>query len=181
MNGSVAKIFSCGYNCGTTEFYKPETASPTMRHSAARRSGNFNSPNVRSRSAERYNVTNAIDENSSPSATDDLDNDKPSLCRATSDLYDSQLDHVAESATAAESMSTQSENQQYFPTLLRYPVAESHNKNCWSEPPVSIFTVRGHSYFKEKKKVGSGPYLFEARGSDIFLTDSSDNIDLSKM
>jgi hypothetical protein len=67
-------------------------------------------------------------------------------------------------------------NSNAYPTLLRYPVAESRNKNCWSEPPVHIFSVRGPNYFKDKnskksKKVPSGPYLLTARGTDIFLFD----------
>jgi hypothetical protein len=58
-----------------------------------------------------------------------------------------------------------------YPTLRRYPVAETRNKNCWSEPPVTIFSVRGANYFTNKKKQTSGPYLLSARGADIFLFD----------
>jgi Protein ENHANCED DISEASE RESISTANCE 2, C-terminal len=189
MNRSVASLFSCGYNCGTTEHYNPVTStqSTTMRHSAARRSDNFQSPPIRSRSAERYSATAKVDDTLSPKSQDDLEFERASLRRATSDLYDSQLDAdsqqyvVNESVTANETLSTQSESSHYFPTLPRFPVAESHNRNCWSEPPIAIFSVRGRSYFTDKKKVGSGPYLFPARGSDIFLTDSTDAIDLSKM
>jgi hypothetical protein len=64
--------------------------------------------------------------------------------------------------------------KQVYPTLLRYPVTASRNKNCWSEPPVHIFSVRGPNYFQnknKKKKVTSGPYLLTARGTDIFLFD----------
>lgn len=178
MNGSVASLFSCGYNCGTTEFYNPVTITTNMRRSAARRSENFQSPTFRSRSAERYNTN---EDNPSPKVEHVLDFERASLRRATSDLFDSQQDDVHETAVADEILSAPNPNQQYYPTLLRYPVAESHNRNCWSEPPISIFTVRGSSYFKDKKKVASDPYLFQARGSDILLTDSNDNVDISKM
>jgi hypothetical protein len=43
--------------------------------------------------------------------------------------------------------------------------------NCWSEPIASEFRVRGANYFKDKIKVASGPFLFPARGVDIFLSD----------
>ena len=60
-----------------------------------------------------------------------------------------------------------------YPTLLRFPVAETRNKNCWSEPPVTIFSVRGKHYFVDKKKQTSQPYLLTARGTDIFLFDTA--------
>ncbi|KAL3817026.1 hypothetical protein ACHAXA_002938 [Cyclostephanos tholiformis] len=62
-----------------------------------------------------------------------------------------------------------------LPTLRRYPVAETMNTNCWSEPPYAHFNVRGGGYLREKRpvKVPSGPYLFRAIGSDVILTKSS--------
>lgn len=70
-----------------------------------------------------------------------------------------------------------------IPTLPRYPVAETRNKNCWSEPPVSIFHVRGKNYLTDKKKFPSGPYLLSTRGSDLFLCDNDSNssMDLEDM
>jgi hypothetical protein len=68
-----------------------------------------------------------------------------------------------------------------YPTLPRYPVAETRNKNCWSEPDVSIFSVRGENYFQNNKKVPSGPYLLAARGIDLFLSDKSENVDMEHM
>lgn len=56
-----------------------------------------------------------------------------------------------------------------LPTLPRYPVAETRDLNCWSEPPVDIFKVRGKRYLLDKIKVNSEPYLFRARGCDLLL------------
>ena len=56
-----------------------------------------------------------------------------------------------------------------MPTLPRYPVAESRDLNCWSEPPLDIFRVRGPHYLKDKKKVPSDPFLMRARGCDLLL------------
>lgn len=67
-----------------------------------------------------------------------------------------------------------------LPTLPRYPGGDSRDKNCWSEPDVSIFTVRGATYFDDNRKVQSAPYLFTARGSDIFFTDKKD-VEIEKM
>ncbi len=43
--------------------------------------------------------------------------------------------------------------------------------NCWSEPISSEFKVRGANYLRDKIKVASGPFLFPARGVDVFLSD----------
>lgn len=43
--------------------------------------------------------------------------------------------------------------------------------NCWSEPVASEFKVRGANYLKDKVKVPSGPFLFPARGADLFISD----------
>jgi len=43
--------------------------------------------------------------------------------------------------------------------------------NCWSEPICNEFKVRGANYLKDKIKFESGPFLFPARGVDIFLSD----------
>jgi hypothetical protein len=59
-----------------------------------------------------------------------------------------------------------------LPTLPRFPVSETQDTNCWSEPSVSIFNVRGEDYLTNKKKVASGPYLLRARGVDLFVTDN---------
>ncbi|KAL7577720.1 hypothetical protein ACA910_015227 [Epithemia clementina (nom. ined.)] len=64
----------------------------------------------------------------------------------------------------------------YYPTLPRYPVAATRDKNCWSEPPVSLFSVRGGNYLKDKKKVPSKDYLCKVRGCDLFLFDDYINV-----
>lgn len=60
-----------------------------------------------------------------------------------------------------------------LPTFPRFPVIETKNLNCWSEPNVDIFRVRGQGYLEDKKKVTSGPYLLQARGCDLFLTENA--------
>lgn len=122
-----------------------------------------------------------------------------SLDRATSDIYDAQeidddddgiLDNAhTEDETAFPTTQQKQllDNNMYssrgiiqaLPTFARYPVVASKNKNCWNEPPVSLFHVRGRNYFVDKKKIASGPYLFQARGIDLFLADDTNKIDLS--
>lgn len=64
-----------------------------------------------------------------------------------------------------------------LPTLPRYPIAETKNHNCWSEPHAGkCFKVRGGSYLSDKKKVASGPYIFPARGADLILTNKESGI-----
>jgi hypothetical protein len=62
-----------------------------------------------------------------------------------------------------------------IPTLPRYPVAETKNCNCWSEPPHSKFNVRSKTYLRDKKpsKIASGPYVLMAIGADVILTNAS--------
>mmetsp|Transcript_1796 Transcript_1796/g.3466 ORF Transcript_1796/g.3466 Transcript_1796/m.3466 type:complete len:371 (+) Transcript_1796:48-1160(+) len=60
-----------------------------------------------------------------------------------------------------------------LPTLPRFPIVETKNRNCWSEPPAGTsFKVRGENFLKDKKKIPSGPYVFPARGVDLILTDA---------
>lgn len=67
-----------------------------------------------------------------------------------------------------------------LPTLQRYPFAENNNKNCWSEPPVDIFKVRGPNYLNDKKKVTANRYLLRPRGCDLFLSDNPNDCELSR-
>lgn len=62
-----------------------------------------------------------------------------------------------------------------LPTLPRFPVAETKNCNCWSEPPYSKFSVRSKAYLRERKpsKIASGPYMLMAIGADVILTNAS--------
>jgi hypothetical protein len=78
-------------------------------------------------------------------------------------ITDDDLKHIAEGSTEEEASA--------LPTLPRFPVAETRDKNCWSEPSVSIFRVRGENYFCDKKKITSDPYILRARGCDLFLAD----------
>jgi len=43
--------------------------------------------------------------------------------------------------------------------------------HAWSVPPSTNFKVRGDKYLSDKKKIDSGPFIFENRGIDLFLTD----------
>ena len=91
--------------------------------------------------------------------------------RAQSDPFDvSGLEEILEGATdTTESELGDTQSWSSLPTLPRYPVAETRDLNCWSEPPLSIFKVRGATYLKDKKKVASQPYLMRPRGCDLFL------------
>jgi hypothetical protein len=90
--------------------------------------------------------------------------------RAMSDPFDAQEfeqdfvdeDH-ARHANTADILST-------FP---RFPVEGQRHKNCWSEPPISLFNIRSIEYFtnRKKPKVTSGPYLLKGRGVDLFLIE----------
>lgn len=67
-----------------------------------------------------------------------------------------------------------------IPTLPRFPYIETNNKNCWSESPISIFTVRGKDYLSDKKKIPAEKYLLRARGCDLFLSDNASAADMSR-
>lgn len=89
--------------------------------------------------------------------------------RSASDPFDiSGLEGEA-SPTTTTSQGSSFPGPQTLPTLPRYPVAETRDLNCWSEPKVEIFKVRGKNYLKDKKKVVSDPFLFRARGCDLLL------------
>lgn len=62
-----------------------------------------------------------------------------------------------------------------IPTLPRYPVAETKNCNCWSEPPHSKFNVRSKSYLRERKpsKIASEAYMLRAIGADVILINAA--------
>lgn len=103
---------------------------------------------------------------------------RPTHVRAMSDPFDTQKDDNTERRD-----DTTVEDDDFFGkggdlivaaaeelvTLPRFPCSETRNKNCWNEPPVSLFHVRGPKYFNNKKKVASGPYLLQARGCDLFV------------
>jgi len=64
----------------------------------------------------------------------------------------------------------------HIPTLPRFPVLETKDRNCWSEPSHTIFDIRGHNYLVDpKNKIQSGPYLFTARGADLILTNNDES------
>jgi Protein ENHANCED DISEASE RESISTANCE 2, C-terminal len=195
MFSTGSSAFSC-LSCGIVE----EMSLDLKRQSASRRSVKLTSPAPRSRSTERYSETKAevLHNNDSIDGYDDDDDDgilevdavhpsKGRHVRAMSDPFDAQEELLLEVGkvvatytledAAAYAQEPRSSRRQSFhaalPTLPRFPFIETKNKNCWSEPPVAIFQVRGPDYAQSKSKVESGPYLLTARGCDIFLADAS--------
>lgn len=117
----------------------------------------------RARSEER-NIPEPSEEYNSPKI----------LKRIDSDPFDSPGGvAIQPSVSKSHSESPKKKSQQIvLPTLPRYPIAETKNHNCWSEPHAGkCFKVRGATYLYDKKKVGSGPYIFRARGADLILTN----------
>ena len=145
------------------------------RASTSMRTENHPSPAIRSRSVER--ASQDLEEAVSKLAFDDSermasengdDTTDRELHRAMSDPLDAQEDSEQPEPKDSEV------SEKGFPTMPRFPVSETRDKNCWSEPPVNIFSVRGPHYFNDKKKVSSGPYLLQARGCDMLLNSESD-------
>lgn len=100
--------------------------------------------------------------------------------RAESDPFDTAgLDEIGE--TPVDDYGLVQEQQFALPTLQRFPFAETHNQNCWSEPPANIFQVRGGNYLADKKKVTATKYLLRARGCDLFLSDKPNQIDVGSL
>jgi len=155
------------------------------RASVSRRSLHLQSPPPRSRSSER-NVVEGGEEQEEHAAggrqrVDSCDERRRAYhVRAVSDPFDSQLDDEHDSSLIRRDEdlgADDHDDQQQRPlfTLPRFPVSETRNKNCWNESPLSQFRVRGPSYFDDKTKVSSGPYLLRARGFDLFVTTNGDH------
>jgi Protein ENHANCED DISEASE RESISTANCE 2, C-terminal len=99
--------------------------------------------------------------------------------RAMSDPFDNpELDVTA--IGTEEDHGLLEEKRCALPSLQRYPFAETNNRNCWSEPPSKIFSVRGPGYLSDKKKVTAQKYLLSARGCDLFLSDKPGNCDMGR-
>lgn len=161
------------------------TSTMMKRASISRRTDELGSPVAavpRSRSQER-SLENFTDLDSSnqqetlaSAPVDPEVSPRASFRRAMSDPFDAgddedidyspyhhhQNDHKEGEAGDATEIPT---------TLPRFPVSETRDKNCWSEPPVDIFQVRSSDYLSCKKKYPSEPYLLQARGADLFLSD----------
>lgn len=97
--------------------------------------------------------------------------------RAMSDPFDTQKDATDRRDDDDDAIFQQLQQQGGEPlfTMPRFPCVASRSKNCWSEPPISLFHVRGPSYFSNKKKVPSAPYLLQARGCDLFVHNESES------
>lgn len=166
-----------------------------LRRSTSRRSTKLSSPPPRSRSTERFQSESSInkvigseEEDHKDDGDDGVWAEQPEVrkghVRAISDPFDTQVDQLFDSKDVVapdvleeeqlhepSRRRTSSLGVVALPTLPRFPVIEARNKNCWSEPPVSIFQVRGANYGTAKKKIASGPYLLRARGCDVFLAN----------
>ncbi|GKY92108.1 hypothetical protein MPSEU_000182200 [Mayamaea pseudoterrestris] len=60
-----------------------------------------------------------------------------------------------------------------LPTFPRFPVSATRNRNCWSEPPISLFKVRSEHYLTNgRQKTTSGPFMLTARGCDLLLLNT---------
>ena len=136
------------------------------------------------------------DGEASASGTNDVDGhgkSQPGHRRAMSDPFDTpelggvtdgdlkNSSHLCEKASYGTEDEVCDEDDDFgseivigLPTLPRFPVSQTHDKNCWSEPPVNKFQVRGPNYLNDKKKITSGPYLLRARGCDLFLSEHPD-------
>lgn len=154
------------------------------RASASRRSlDNTSDVAMRSRSVERFSSEDGADEHHRKKT--EQFRDKKGIQRSMSDPFDTQEDTATvgiseesdENSVSASRVRTMSRDMN-LATMPRYPHHESKDRNSFSEPPVSIFTVRGPNYFQDKKKVSSGPYMLAARGCDLFLLDNNQDVDL---
>lgn len=99
--------------------------------------------------------------------------------RAISDPFDT-ADSQGLVEEVADDMADMEDEEHALATLPRFPYAATNNKNCWSETPVKIFSVRGENYLKNKKKVVASAYLLRARGCDLFVSHSPDKVDMSQ-
>ena len=86
----------------------------------------------------------------------------------------------ADLAAAVNDYGLLEEEEHALPTLARFPFAETQDTNCWSEPPVDIFRVRGPGYLKDKKKVMAQHYLLHTQGCDLFLADKPGQCETAK-
>jgi len=169
--------------------------------SVARRTSHLGSPGVtRARSAERSmrQVSGVYLDFEPPHSMDEYDKMQPNRERAssTSSMTKQVRSHrraMSDPFDTAEMEGITDKDQQddmdhglmeeaenALPTLARFPFAETNNKNCWSEPSVGIFSVRGPDYLRSKKKITAKRYLLTARGCDLFLSDKPNDCKISK-
>jgi hypothetical protein len=99
--------------------------------------------------------------------------------RVMSDPFDN-ADLDESNVVSEDDHSLREESPFALPTLQRFPFAETNNRNCWSEPPAKIFSVRGPGYLSDKKKITSEKYLLSARGCDLFLSDQPSACDMGR-
>lgn len=164
----LSATFSACYICG---FDEVDTTN-MRRASTSRRSTQLTSPPPRSRSSERHSQRlQPFSDDEDEEQREDAHTRRRHV-RAMSDPFDSQDDNVAAVVGAALL------DHDVLPTMPRFPLAATRNKNCWSEPPVNIFQVRGPYYFSDKKKIVSDTYLLQPRGCDLFLSDKASPVEI---
>lgn len=170
------------FQCQSCCFYE-DSSTMHPRASASRRSlDNTSDVALRSRSVERFANQDGNDCQKKNHTVERLP-----IQRSMSDPFDTQEDTATvgiseesdENSVAASRARTMSRDMN-LATMPRYPHHESKDRNSFSEPPVSIFSVRGPNYFQDKKKVSSGPYMLPARGCDLLLIDENQDVDLSE-
>jgi hypothetical protein len=187
---------SCYYDCGFEEEVVVEKMENMKRASVSRRQQPGDADTfMRSRSSENldcFRENELVVTTATPDDRQDYAEQTPILTvhrRAHSDPFDTQEQDSgsikADSGDEFQKDCTNNNNSRpksdfapttnvgAIPTMPRFPVSDTRNKNCFSEPPVSIFSVRGPHYFLDKKKCESANYLLEARGCDLFLTDNT--------
>ena len=128
--------------------------------SSSRGLGQSASPPLRSRSQEPS--LRSLEEESTPNSNDEFIQDSQRVAtpldmshrRSMSDPFDNNHSEGSNGSLAASLQGIRRES--FLATMPRYPVAETKNTNCWSEPSVNIFHVRGANYLEEGKKVPSG-------------------------
>jgi hypothetical protein len=54
--------------------------------------------------------------------------------------------------------------------LKKWSSTTTTTSNCWSDPPGSLFKVRGKTYVANRKKVHSGDSAFKCIGTELWLT-----------
>jgi Protein ENHANCED DISEASE RESISTANCE 2, C-terminal len=188
-------VRSCGVQCGSNEAYTPSSpvavrhsknkqnsklfdATTAQNHTPISATTNFETlySKRNCRIMSQHDVIQFTESGNIVGESDEQVKEFPEYMRSSSTVGTDPS--VADSDSFADALSDAVE---FLPTLPCYAETETINKNCWSQPQVSIFQVRGPNYLTDKKKITSSSYLFPARGSDLYLADSTTNISMSKM
>jgi hypothetical protein len=145
--------------------------SAVHRVSSSWRADHLGSPGPRSRSQEPGKRKGDDEHEHNELSSERVVTTRHEIRRAMSDPFENGGGDEDEEELVSKSLFADDDPAvEACPTLSRFPVAETRNLNCWSEPNINIFYVRGTTYLVDQKKISSGPYLLPARGCDLFLT-----------